>query len=253
MITQPGESDTLRALASKMKRSERDLLFRKIFREESRRFNIDANLGRHLRIMDTWLAMMSNYGFALNDKSYGLVEGNVATAPQSFAKPQAWDKKLSDFRRLFPKISHVFNSTNFEFDNWVPGVAKNITANSKQYFACAPSEPRSASIILKAVGGIAKKIAKIIEEDDLIYSFGTDKPETFHDPYFFAYETVAKAINIARRKSTRNESSKDEELFQHKTAAVMKNSTASSKFHTLPTSSPWWTLRNSRQSHVPHP
>lgn len=49
-------------------------------------------------------------------------------------------------------------------DNWVPGVAKNITANSKQYFACAPSEPRSASIILKAVGGIAKKIAKIIEE-----------------------------------------------------------------------------------------
>ncbi|RCN48644.1 hypothetical protein ANCCAN_05283 [Ancylostoma caninum] len=57
----PGEHDTLMAFAQKIKRNERQKLINKLLSDRARKFVVDADLARHIRIMDTMLNIVLNY------------------------------------------------------------------------------------------------------------------------------------------------------------------------------------------------
>ncbi|EYC02730.1 hypothetical protein Y032_0098g3094 [Ancylostoma ceylanicum] len=61
-----------------------------LFSDRARKFVVDADLARHIRIMDTLLNIVLNYDFLFEHCSHGLQEGDVGEMPKSFVDDQSW-------------------------------------------------------------------------------------------------------------------------------------------------------------------
>ncbi|XGW14896.1 hypothetical protein V3C99_000850 [Haemonchus contortus] len=186
LFMQPGESHTWMALLSKINEDEKKRLSRKIFRDEAKVFAVDANLARHLRIMDTTLALLSTHDRLLSKRFHGKLEGELVTAPLDFFNESGSNVSERNWSTRDPSITlsrfeKFFGNLNRSYVEWIDGIQQKVG----EYKVCVPSKPENSSIILEALRSRTKAQLKY----------------PIQNAHFEAYVAMEKAIQLARNSS----------------------------------------------------
>ncbi|KAL6725484.1 hypothetical protein Aduo_007534 [Ancylostoma duodenale] len=151
----PGEHDTLMAFAQKIKRNEWQRLIHKLLSDRARKFAVDADLARHLRIMDTMLNIVLNYDFLFEHCSHGLQEGDIGEMPKNFVGDQSWIQETFKYETLFSELGQRFNATvrNAKPKHWISATLLQSSTGK----ICLPEPPGTSSIIEAALEEITKE------------------------------------------------------------------------------------------------